>query len=426
MDSEKQQQVAANGRGVQARLRALTSDGRLLAKVVVVLAALMLLALELLAHDALGYVPKHGKPCRTGYAAKHRVVKRHGHRRRVRVCVKRRSGATPGPTHRVLLHAHLDPTFTRDPLDPFRVTYQFSASATSEAVASASASSVEEPAALPSGVLALYSDGSLECAINVGGAVSEGKCPITYKALGQHRVTTIYTSGEQSATATELEQIEPLPTMTSLTAAFAPSPPHEVGEGPPWSGVYSLGTLEAQTSGTLDGGPSPGPVLVRWEGEWEVSVGGGPYGAMPSQLSLHATTHPAPGYASSEASAIVPFAPTLPGRWVMDTEGTSFTQPQFVSAFSAEYNKQTGEGTPLHVRADRSGRGLSPCVTQLRVDGSPVDPGDEGRVVGNPSDQVVDFPGLPAGPVDVELWVSTDADTGNGPCEVWGVLYASE
>ena len=195
MDSESS--GSERGERSRPRLWALASDGGPLVKVVVVFAALMLLALALLAHDAVGYVPKHGKRCHHGYVTKHRVVKRHGHRRRVRVCVKRHSGATPSPSRRTVLHAHLDPTFTRDPGDPFRVTYQFSASATSEAVASASlaSASVEESTPLPSGVLSLYSDGSLECAINVGGSSDSGECPVRYAALGQHRVTTIYTSG---------------------------------------------------------------------------------------------------------------------------------------------------------------------------------------------------------------------------------------
>lgn len=395
--------------------------------VVLLGAAFGLFALAVLAPDAWGYVPRKGVPCHRGYATRHRVVVRGGHRRRVRVCVKRRAGSVPPPaSRRVALHAHLDPSFTRDPLDPFRVTYQFSASATSETPASTSLPAAEEPAPLPTGVLALYSDGSLECAVNVGGAVGEGECPVSYAALGQHRVTTVYSSGEQSATTTELEQIEPLPTTTSLTAAFTPAPPHEADGGSTPSGVYSVGVLTAQTSGTLDGGAAPGAALVRLgSGGWEASVGGGSYGSLPEALTLHATTHPPAGYTPSEAAVAVPFEPTLPGHWAYEGAGTKVTQPAFTQAFSATYDKQTDGATPLHVRADVRGSGLSPCVTQLRVDGAPVSEGDEGKVVGSGGQQVDDFT-EPAGPATVELWVSTYANTGGGPCEVWADLYASE
>lgn len=468
MKSESKDKRPGTGRGVQSRLRALGTSGGLLAKVAVVTLALALLALELLAHNALGYVPKHGVACHRGYVTKHRVVKRHDHRRRVRVCVKRHSGATPSPSRRTVLHAHLDPTFTRDPSDPFRVTYQFSASATSEAVASASASSVEEPAPLPSGVLALYSDGSLECAINVGGAVNEGKCPVTYKTLGQHRVTTIYTSGEQSATATELEQIEPFPTHATVSATFEPQPPHEEEVTFPektFDGgtefesetVYHAGTLIFAAGGgarvvcgpAVDGGSPPpvtlppvppadcesgtAPVYVKPGGDEFLLRLGTPSSArlasfgdaweplsayQSGEYGVWAVVHPPAGYAPSEATAPVQFSPTLPGRWETGAEGTLFTEPQFVQAFSAEYDKQTGEGTPLHVRPDMFG-GRSICWVQVRVDGSPLSPTDHGG-------GVRDFPGLPAGPVSIELWVSTDPEIGGEPCEVWGTVYASE
>jgi hypothetical protein len=162
------------------------------------------------------YSPKQGHHCKRGY----RRVK---HRHKV-LCIKRRH-KKPAPkttaSEKVKLHAHLDPTYTRDPLNPFKVTYDYSASATQEPVAAASASS-EAPAPLPSGVLAFYSDGKLECAINVGGAIDSSVCPVTYTALGNHTVTTIYSSGEQSATETEVEHIAPLPTTTTLSVTYEP------------------------------------------------------------------------------------------------------------------------------------------------------------------------------------------------------------
>lgn len=176
------------------------------------------------------YSPHHGSKCRVGYK---RVVKHKRHHRTKVFCVKRamKKKAAPTPpaasapnaatSEKPKLHSHLDPTFTRDPLNPFKVTYAYSASASQEASPQLRAMGVmEEPAPLPSGVLSLFSDGKLECAINVGGNATEGECPVTYQALGQHTVTTIYASGEQSATETETEQIDPLPTTTSLTLSY--------------------------------------------------------------------------------------------------------------------------------------------------------------------------------------------------------------
>lgn len=190
------------------------------------LTALLALAL-LIPAGASAYTPRHGKPCRHGFAARHKVVKLKGHRHRVRICVKRKAKPkTSAPTlaTKTKLHAHLDPSYTRDLMDPFKITYAYSASATQQQVpvAGASAVAAEEPAPLPSGVLALYSDGKLECAINVGGSATGSQCPVAYQALGDHSVTTIYTSGENSATETEVERIEPLATTTTLSVGYEP------------------------------------------------------------------------------------------------------------------------------------------------------------------------------------------------------------
>lgn len=155
----------------------------------------------------------HGKHCKRGYRKARRPHKT--------FCIKQPKKKGAALAEKVKLHAHLDPSYTRDPLNPFKVTYAYSASATQEPVAAASISS-DSPAPLPSGVLALYSDGQLECAVNVGAGVESSECPVNYQALGAHKVTTIYSSGEQSATATETEVIEPLPTSTQLSVAYEP------------------------------------------------------------------------------------------------------------------------------------------------------------------------------------------------------------
>jgi hypothetical protein len=381
-------------------------------KLTLLLTLVVIAAVTFCAASADGYVPRHGKACHRGYVKKHRVVKRHGHRRRVRVCVKKRGaapGAFPTSTRRTLLHARLDPSYTRDPKDPFTVTYQYEGSAS--AVVTREASVTEEPEAPPSGVLALYSDGSLECAVNVGGPLNEAECPVTYLALGEHRVTTVYTAGDQSATTTEIKTIKPLPTTTTLTAQFTPTAPHEVS-----TGTYLLGELSAQTSGALDGGSTPGDVLARHgDGSWEVSVGGSPYGPLPAALTLHASTGASPGYTGSEASVEVPFSPTLPGAWALGLEGTEFTEEEFTPAFTAEYTKQTGVATPLVLRLEYLTVGPG-CVPRLEVDGQLEGPGDEGGGTRY-------FAGLQAGVVDVEVWVSSEEGQS---CEVRGTLYASE
>jgi hypothetical protein len=196
------------------------------------------------------YSPKHGAKCRKAY-------KRVKHGKRV-YCVKRKAkkkAATPPAAaplvEKTKLHSHLDPTFTRDPLDPFKVTYAYSASATQQSFSTESlALGAEEPAPLPSGVLALYSDGRLECAVNVGSGVEGSECPVDYSALGQHTVTTIYSSGEQSATETEVETITPLATETTLSLSYSPIETQEGQTIKTGSGLYHLGDLSITVGST--------------------------------------------------------------------------------------------------------------------------------------------------------------------------------
>lgn len=237
--------------------------------------ALAVIGAAILASPALAsraphrYSPKPGQHCRNGY-------KRVKHRSRV-FCVKRKKVAAKTQVEKVKLHAHLDPTFTRDPLDPFKVTYAYSASATQEVEGRASISS-ESAAPLPSGVLALYSDGKLECAVNVGSGIEGSECPVSYEALGDHRVTTIYSSGEQSATETEVENIGPLGTTTSLSVSYSPlaiaqssfgcgdNSACEVEAGQHENGGFKVGTLSVHATTSL-----PGAIPVSACGGSEIS-----------------------------------------------------------------------------------------------------------------------------------------------------------
>jgi len=186
------------------------------------LIALVALAVLVVAQPASAAQPHrytlHGKHkhCRKGYRRVKRTHKT--------FCIKRAKKRGAALAEKVKLHAHLDPTYTRNPLDPFEVTYAYSASATQEPAAGLATVSAEEPAPLPKGVLSFYSDGILECSVNVGGGATGDECPVEYQALGVHRVTTLYTAGEESATVTETETIEPLSTSVLLNVSYEPLP----------------------------------------------------------------------------------------------------------------------------------------------------------------------------------------------------------
>jgi hypothetical protein len=129
----------------------------------------------------------------------------------------------------VKLHAHLDPSFTRDPTNPFQVTYAYSASATTETINLGADHTQGAPEAtpLPEGVLNFYSNGVLACSINVGGAAAGGECPVIYAGLGRQTVTTVYLSGELSATETAIEEVSPFTGSIDLTVAYTPDPEPE-------------------------------------------------------------------------------------------------------------------------------------------------------------------------------------------------------
>lgn len=232
--------------------------------------------------------------CKQGYVERSRRVRRHrGHKTayvRVTTCVKRpvkhKAASTTqppalAPAPVVKLHAHLDPTFTRDPSDPFKVTYAYSASAT--ATMSAALATTTEPAPLPEGVLNLYNDGLLACSINVGGETTGGQCPIEYKALGEHKVTTVYASGATSATETSVEKVEPFSGSVSLAVSYIPDE-HSTEAGRIEAGRLDICTREEKGSCVA----SETKEWTAW-GIGTVSVEGHAdteYGAAPGGVSL--------------------------------------------------------------------------------------------------------------------------------------------
>jgi hypothetical protein len=244
--------------------------------------------------QAKQYVLKHPKRehCKAHYVRKVEHVKKREHGQLVKVketvCVyvtpktsakaKTPSPATAAPVRAVHLKAHLDPSFTRNPSNPFAVTYSYSASATSELLA---APLTTEPVSLPEGVLQLFSDGKLACSINVGGSTGGGECPVTYSTLGEHTVVTTYTSGSTSATETSTETIAPFATATTLAVG---APEHCAEESGQENGQgfrngtlrYCLYTIMASAT-DQNGTVLPSPLEVRVAGTTATITSGQTY-----------------------------------------------------------------------------------------------------------------------------------------------------
>jgi hypothetical protein len=158
-----------------------------------------------LRHPARGH-------CRAHYQRVTRTVRVHRHGRRLRIrrtfCVRRRSGPAAAQPAAIVSQVHLAP-LAQTPNEPLRVTYSFSATASEQA------GSTKKPVALPKGVVELFDGGNLVCAVNVGGAVTGGSCPVTYENFGAHTIVVTYL-GPSSSTETQTEQVNPFPTSTTL------------------------------------------------------------------------------------------------------------------------------------------------------------------------------------------------------------------
>lgn len=131
-------------------------------------------------------------------------------------------GTTPTtqpPTPSYSYKAHVDPSFVQNQSNPKDVTYTYSADAT-ETLNGMSAD-LDEANQLPSGVLDLFSDGSLACSVNVGGATDGSTCAVDYSAYGTHSIVTEYNlSGIAPVTETDPEDIEPFSTSASISTPF--------------------------------------------------------------------------------------------------------------------------------------------------------------------------------------------------------------
>lgn len=209
----------------------------------IIVTILLALCLAGSASAANSYVPKPGHKCRTGYVRKVRHVKRHGKRIRKVRCVKRAPKVKA-----VHLAAHLDPTFVQDENNPFSLDFFYSASA-AETLEVGGKLLTQEAESLPEGVLSFYLDGSLECAINVGGSNKSGNCGVVVDEMGAHKAITTYTSGSLSSTVTEIENVYPVATTSTLTAEYEQFPQSEST-----SKGWKVGKLNLHASIT----PAPG------------------------------------------------------------------------------------------------------------------------------------------------------------------------
>lgn len=154
--------------------------------------------------------------------------------------------------------AHLDPAFSQDQSNPLDVTFSYDATTIVTSVYG-----VTDPS-IPDGVLNFYSDGSLTCSTNVGGATTSATCEVIYSTYGYVKTTVEYLSGTSSATQTSTEGIWWSP--TTITPTFDAPPivgcsgqPEYVCQlviwlsgsyPPPTKQVASLGTVQIDVNGS--------------------------------------------------------------------------------------------------------------------------------------------------------------------------------
>jgi hypothetical protein len=111
----------------------------------------------------------------------------------------------------------VDPTFTQSPTNPLEVTYAVSADAVE--TINGTTENLATTGQLPAGILNFFSQGTLECALNVGGSDDGGACTVTYPTTGTFTVETEYVPNTATAVEeTEQETIGPYATTTILTA----------------------------------------------------------------------------------------------------------------------------------------------------------------------------------------------------------------
>jgi len=125
------------------------------------------------------------------------------------------------PATSISYSAHVDPSFVQSQMNPLAVTYSYDADAIS--TQGTQQTDLDSVGQLPTGILNLYSNGSLACSMNVGGSTTGGQCGVIYATTGAQTVVTTYESGSTSATETDQETINPYSTTTAVSVAGTPS-----------------------------------------------------------------------------------------------------------------------------------------------------------------------------------------------------------
>ncbi|HJZ36820.1 MAG TPA: hypothetical protein VJ204_11180 [Solirubrobacterales bacterium] len=185
-----------------------------------------------------------------------------------------------GPTGATEVHAAIGTGFDQNPLVPDEVTWSFSASATRTATVEGVPRT--ETAPLPSGELAFFVDGKLECEIHAIGAIDGSACTSVVKQLGAHEVTAIFTDGELSSTVTRIDYLDKYPTQTNLQVSIEPTAPEylAVGEAPDnIQPEYGFEVGRVRITGSVDPGGVP---TFSCEGE--------PVGCLIPEVSLNRNT----------------------------------------------------------------------------------------------------------------------------------------
>jgi hypothetical protein len=229
--------------------------------------------------------PKHRSiHCRADQRVRREVVRLHGRRTTKLVCVRKRVRADASPTPEAptspaapatsapspspsptpeagptssgaIPHVQLDSGFSQNPLDPMKVTWSYSASATEEITDAAGTLLAVRPAPLPEGTVSLLVDGDPGCVEHVGPGHEESECQVTLDALGPQTVTVTYESGTLSSTTSRVDTVETIAAQDSLSVRYEELPESQEIDGGEFlvGWLYLHGTVEPSAAASLGG-----------------------------------------------------------------------------------------------------------------------------------------------------------------------------
>jgi hypothetical protein len=177
---------------------------------------------------------------------------------------------------------------------------------------------VDDPG-LPNGVLDFYSDGSLTCSTNVGGANTSATCEIVYTKYANVTTTVEYLSGTSSASQQATVGIwytGPTTFTTTLTYFVGTAAPYSdsawvllVGSDswPAPSNPYDVGTVDFTVNGEILGIGCAGPNST----DAPVSWGSDPAWVQPGNLD----------------GGVCQYDGGFPASFVASYSGTTYTTP---------------------------------------------------------------------------------------------------